>query len=348
MNPTSRAAATPLDQDELRDRLADGLAGLGARLADLSLLPAVAGGGNSGITCLARVTGGGLGERLIVKVAPPGLEPVRNRDVVRQARLLQALGREGRVPVPGVVLVSPGDPPSLPPAVVMRFVEGETIEPGLEPTRPPAEIVRSRSLAAARLLAVLHRLDATALGLDSEAKMSLRDELDKWARAFASVEAPHQAGHGAILSLLVASMPEPVPTAICHGDFRLGNMLCSGPDIGAVIDWEIWSRGDPRLDLSWLLWISDPTHPSAVGPVAGMPSADELIAAYVDAGGDPIGRRELVWFQALTCYKQASTVALLAKHGRRKQDGSAPVFEALTPRLIARARALLESQDIVA
>lgn len=348
MTPAHRAAATPLDQDELRDRLAIGLAGLGVRLDELSRLPAAPGGGNSGITLLARVSGGGVGERLVVKVAPPGLEPVRNRDVVRQARLLRALGREGRVPVPDVVLVSPGDPPALPPAVVMRFVEGAAVEPGLEPTRPSAEIVRSRSLAAARLLAVLHGLDATVLGLDSEVPMSLRDELDKWARAFASVEPAHQAEHGAILRLLVASMPEPVPAAVCHGDFRLGNMLCSGPEIAAVIDWEIWSRSDPRLDLSWLLWISDPTHPSAVGPVAGMPSADELIADYVDAGGHPIGHRELIWFRALTCYKQASTVALLAKHGRRKQDGSAPAFEALAPQLIARARELLESEDTVA
>jgi aminoglycoside phosphotransferase (APT) family kinase protein len=227
----------------------------------------------------------------------------------------------------------------------MRFIEGEAVEPGLEVTRPPAEIVRSRSLAAVRLLAVLHGLDATAMGLDREVPMSLSDELDKWARAFDSVEPAHHAGHRALLPLLVAGMPEPVPAAICHGDFRLGNMLCSGPDIAAVIDWEIWSRSDPRLDLSWLLWISDPTHPSSVGPVAGMPSADELVAAYVDAGGHPIGSRDLAWFRALTCYKQASTVALLAKHGRRKQDGSAPAFEALTPQLIARARALLESQD---
>ncbi|BCO39203.1 aminoglycoside phosphotransferase [Mycobacterium paraintracellulare] len=347
MTPAKRTAATSLDEDELRDRLAAGLAGLGARLHELSLLPAAAGGGNSGITCLARASGGGLGERLIVKVAPPGLEPVRNRDVMRQARLLRALGRDGRVPVPDVVLISPGDPPALPPAAVTRFIEGEAVEPGLEPTRPPAEIVRSRALAAARLLAVLHSLDAAVLGLDGEATMSLSDELDKWARAFASVEPAHQAGHSAILPLLVASMPEPVPAALCHGDFRLGNMLCCGPDIEAVIDWEIWSRSDPRLDLSWMLWISDPTHPSAVGPVAGMPSADELIDAYVEAGGHPIGGRELVWFRALTCYKQASTVALLAKHGRRKQDGSAPAFEALAPQLIARARTLLESHGTV-
>lgn len=344
MTPVSRATATPLDLDELRDRMATGLAGLGVRLDKLDRVPAAPGGGNSGITLVAQVSGGGLGERLVIKVAPPGLKPVRNRDVVRQARLLDALRRDGRVPVPDVVLVSLGDPPALPPAVVMRFVEGDAVEPGLELARPPAGIVRSRSLAAARLLAALHGLDATDLGLDGELPMSLGDELDKWARVFASVEPAHRAGHGAILALLVASMPEPVPAAICHGDFRLGNMLCSGEDIAAVIDWEIWSRSDPRLDLSWLLWISDPAHPSAVGPVAGMPSANELVAAYVDAGGCPIGCRELIWFRALTCYKQASTVALLAKHGRRKQDGSAPPFEALAPQLIAEARTLLESQ----
>lgn len=28
----------------------------------------------------------------------------------------------------------------------------------------------------------------------------------------------------------------------------------------AVIDWEIWSVGDPRTDLAWLLMHADPVH----------------------------------------------------------------------------------------
>lgn len=136
-------------------------------------------------------------------------------------------------------------------------------------------------------------------------------------------------------------MPPPVPAAVCHGDFRLGNMLCNGPEIRAVIDWEIWSRTDPRLDLAWMLWITDAAHPSAVGPVPGMPSRAELVSAYRDAGGRAVPPVELTWFHAMTCYKQAATVALLAKHGRRRGDGTAPTFERLAPVMIERAAGTL-------
>jgi aminoglycoside phosphotransferase (APT) family kinase protein len=342
---TAGRSATELDELELRQRLKTELRAQGTSLEDLSLLPSAAGGGNSGITLLARVLDGDTTGRLVVKVAPPGLEPVRNRDVIRQARLMQALHRDGHVPVPEVVMVSAGDPPDSPPAVAMRFVDGQAVEPGLEARRPPADVVRERYLAAARLLAQLHRIDASQVGLGDEPTLTLRDEITKWTQAFESVEPAYRAGHDEVAPTLVATMPAPVPSTICHGDFRLGNMLCSGTEIRAVIDWEIWSRTDPRLDLTWMLWITDPDHPSAVGPVAGMPSKAELVQAYVDAGGLPVDCAELAWFDAMTCYKQAATIALLAKHGRRRNDGTAPGFERLAPLMIERAARTLRELE---
>ena len=43
-----------------------------------------------------------------------------------------------------------------------------------------------------------------------------------------------------------------------HGDFRLGNLLAVGPEVTAVIDWEIWTVGDPRVDTGWFLTNADP------------------------------------------------------------------------------------------
>ncbi|MGW0584042.1 phosphotransferase family protein, partial [Streptomyces sp. NPDC002920] len=44
-------------------------------------------GGTSSLTYVAALEGVPAGyERVVLKVAPPGLEPVRNRDVLRQAR----------------------------------------------------------------------------------------------------------------------------------------------------------------------------------------------------------------------------------------------------------------------
>jgi hypothetical protein len=59
-------------------------------------------GGASSLTYAAALHAAGDDRRIVVKVAPPGLEPVRNRDVLRQARVLELLGRVPDVAVPEV------------------------------------------------------------------------------------------------------------------------------------------------------------------------------------------------------------------------------------------------------
>jgi hypothetical protein len=75
----------------------------GAQLADLQPLP----GGVSSLTFSARLRAGGSGgerdRRVVVKVAPPGLAPVRNRDVLRQGRVMEALHGAPGVAVPEVL-----------------------------------------------------------------------------------------------------------------------------------------------------------------------------------------------------------------------------------------------------
>ena len=78
-----------------------------------------------------------------------------------------------------------------------------------------------------------------------------------------------------------------VPPAILHGDYRIGNMQFDGERLAAIIDWEIWSLGDPRNDLAWLLTWLDPvqvffTDRSEADERAADAPAErgELIAAY--------------------------------------------------------------------
>ena len=103
-----------LDLDELRRRLA------GADITDVTPL---AGGASS-------LTFGGTrdGRKVVIKVAPPGVEPVAHRDVLRQARIIKALAGT-RVPVPEVLWEDAGDPPHAPPLFVMSHVEGDCAEP---------------------------------------------------------------------------------------------------------------------------------------------------------------------------------------------------------------------------
>src|SRR5215475_10840052 len=96
-----------LDLDELRRRLS------GADVGDVRPLA----GGASSLTFAGRRDG----RAVVVKVAPPGVEPVAHRDVLRQARIIKALGATP-VPVPDVVWEDPGNPPHTPPLFVMSHI----------------------------------------------------------------------------------------------------------------------------------------------------------------------------------------------------------------------------------
>jgi aminoglycoside phosphotransferase (APT) family kinase protein len=280
-------------------------------------------GGASSLTFTGRVVGGPPEvERIVLKVAPPGLEPVRNRDVARQARLMRALDGAPGVRVPSIFFEDDGDPPEVSPFHAMNVVRGECLEPILSPPPPEViEVVPDRAFAAAAMLAALHQVDPEAVGLGGEKETTLTDEIKRWTRAFETVDEQMNARYLEAEELLFATMPEALSNRVCHGDYRLGNMLCDGAEVAALIDWEIWSLSDPRLDLAWFLFFTEEAkHPMASNPgPTGMPSDQALYAAYVDASGSEPADME--WFHCLIRYKEAAATALLMK--RAVKSGAA-------------------------
>src|SRR5207237_5791611 len=112
--------------------------------------------------------------------------------------------------------------------------------------------------SAAQTMASLHALQPDTLGLACEPVVPLAEEVDRWRRLLEAVDQVLAPGWESVASALLATEPAPLPGAITHGDFRLGNMLAVGPRVAAVIDWEIWSVGDPRVDVGWFLANADP------------------------------------------------------------------------------------------
>ncbi|MFT4124714.1 MAG: phosphotransferase family protein [Gordonia sp. (in: high G+C Gram-positive bacteria)] len=305
-------------------------------------------GGTSSLTFIAEIAAvEDGGEALVIKIAPPGLPPVRNRDVLRQGRVMSALAGADGVAVPAIRFSDPGSPPERPPLIAMDMIPGECTEPLLDAERPrdPAtrEQTRHRFLDAVRMLGNLHRLRPAALGLGLEAPVPLAAEIDRWTRAFETVPADLQGDYRSAADALSATMPEPVAPVINHGDFRLGNTLCVGDRITAIIDWEIWSVGDPRIDLSWLAYFTDEAgHPAAAGSQpCGTPAITEVVAGYEEAVGTAV--RDLEWFHALTRYKEAAATGLLIKRARRKGtlSRSFQQMEPALPALVAEARTLV-------
>jgi hypothetical protein len=91
------------------------------------------------------------------------------------------------------------------------------------------------------------------------------------------------------------------PTLV-HGDVRNGNLVVDRDGLQAVLDWELAHLGDPVEDLGWLCvksWRFGVTDRH----VGGFGDVDELCDAYAAAGGRPVDRVRLRWWEALGTLK---------------------------------------------
>ena len=131
-----------------------------------------------------------------------------------------------------------------------------------------------------------------------------------------------------------------MPAAVVHGDFRLGNLLAVGATVTAVIDWEIWSVGDPRIDLGWFLANADPATYQRPTRYAGARAVTRPSCSRSTREPWVATSRDIAWFQALACFKSTATWSLIVKHNRRRDepDPEVEAMAAVLPHLLARVR----------
>lgn len=316
-----------VDLDALRGRLGP---------ADVADVVPLAGGASS-----LTFAGARDGNAVVIKVAPPGVEPVAHRDVLRQARIIKALAAS-QVPVPQVLWEDPGDPPDIPPLFVMSRVAGDCVEPLFDGVAAGSDLVE-RYRNACRVMAALHRLSPAELGLNGEPVLEPVAEVQRWCETLQTVDPVLVPDWEGVRDALLDCAPTVTGPSVVHGDFRLGNLMAAGARINAVIDWEIWSIGDPRIDAGWFLINCDPaTYQRVPASASGAPPTRELAGIYAFKLGIEVP--DLDWFTALACFKSAATWSLIVKHNRRRRIPRAEL-EAMAPtlpRLLARAVSMLD------
>ncbi|MEI2778273.1 MAG: phosphotransferase [Tetrasphaera sp.] len=227
-----------------------------ATLTDLRRLP----GGVSSLTYAATIVRGPVAEA-VIKVAPAGLPAVRNRDVLRQARMMRALAAIPGVPVPWVLGEDDGDPPLF----VMERITGECYEPGTDiTTLPPAPTdVRARMRAAAEALARMQAMTPAALGIPpEEPTFTPEAELRRWARLLETVGPEIAAGHERLRDRLAEHPPAPGDPAVLHG--TTASATCSSPvrscarsSTGRSGRWATPGTTSPGCSLVYLPCVSD-------------------------------------------------------------------------------------------
>jgi aminoglycoside phosphotransferase (APT) family kinase protein len=272
---------------------------------------------------LVRFSRGGRG---FVLRRPP-VHKRRNSDETmrREARVLAALAGSG---VPHPRLIATCDDLSVIGAVfyLMEPVAGFTPTVARPAFLDEPASQRAMALAVVDALAAIGRVDVVGSGLATlgRAEGWLERQVDRWTsqlESYAQFPAWSPAGlpdTAALRGWLTASRPQAWSAGLIHGDYHLANVMIrpDGPEVAAVVDWELATVGDPLVDLGQLLatWCEDGGVASASTVLAlpGFPSRVELVARY--AAGSARDLSSIGWYHALACYRLG--VLLEGTHAR--------------------------------
>lgn len=297
--------------------------------------------------------------RYVLRRPPRHLRPRSNDALICEMRVLTALASTP-VPVPAVI-AGCQDPGVLGRAVfyLMEDVDGFNATVELpEPHATDPALRHEMGCNAARAIAVLGETDHSALGLGDlgHPEGFLERQVGRWLGELDSYAAlDGYPGHdlpgvGEIADWLDRHRPPPGRPGLVHGDYHLANLMFSrtGPQVAAVVDWEMVTVGDPLLDLGWLLatWPGPGGAPgspraSTLAAAGGLPTPAELVACYAEHSSRDVSA--ITWYRVLACFKLG--IVLEGTHARACA-GLAPVavgdqLHAHALALFAQARALI-------
>lgn len=258
---------------------------LGRRLTDISQMR----GGQSNPTFLIATDGG----EYVLRKQPPGQLLPSAHAVDREYRVLEALAGTD-VPVPKPVLFCAERDVIGTPFYLMERLKGRIFwMPTLAELRP--EERRPIFRAMSDTLALLHRVDWRAVGLADYGKPGnyFERQIGRWTRQWQGSQTRENRAIDRLAAWLPAHIPPGDETTICHGDYRLDNLIFhpSEPRVIGVLDWELSTLGHPLADLGYncICFVTSPDYYKGVQGLdlaaLGLPSMAEHVENYCRAAG---------------------------------------------------------------
>jgi aminoglycoside phosphotransferase (APT) family kinase protein len=305
---------------------------------------------------LARVAGGQsnptffvtLGDRRLVLRKKPAGEILPSAHAVdREYRVMSALAAT-TVPVPDTVLFCDDAAVIGTPFYVMERLDGRVFHDAALPGVAPAER-RAMYFAMAETLAALHDVDPESVGLTDFGRAGnyYERQIRRWVAQYESSRWRALPALDAVIAWLPAHLPPEEPARLCHGDFRIGNLMFhpSEPVVIGVLDWELSTLGQPLADVAFsaLGWVTLPEEYGGLRGLdhasLGLPSREAYLAHYFASRRTQAAQSVQPFHTVFALFRFAvifEGIAARARAGSAAADNAAAVGE-LAPLFAHRA-----------
>ncbi|WP_169799523.1 phosphotransferase family protein [Novosphingobium lentum] len=273
----------------------------------------------------------GATEQLVLRMDP--LEGIVETSREREAQLIEAIG--GTVPAPSVAFVDSDGRHMGQPAMITRFVRGDTKPRDATSGPSGVGIVIGERASAALIpqyldnLVAIHGFDFARADLATYAvpqagtTQAALWQLNFWERVLED----DQVEASPLLTYTACWLRERAPVCdapvLLHGDYRLGNFMFDEDtlEMTAVLDWELAHIGDVHEDISYSLEPLFCSRDAQGRPlVASMMPVPAFLDGYAERSGRTIDPTVLHWYQVLNSFKLS--VMNFASGVRAARDGT--------------------------
>jgi aminoglycoside phosphotransferase (APT) family kinase protein len=175
-------------------------------------------------------------------------------------------------------------------------------------------------------------------------------QVERWTRFFERIKGRELPGLDEASAWLASHKPLDFVPGVMHGDYQFANVMFrhgTPARMAAIIDWEMGTIGDPKIDLAWALgnWPEDTNSGERTGyvDITGMPGRSDLLAFYAERSGRQVD--DFDYYTILARWKLA--IVLEQGYQRAAGDPKLEAFGDIVVDNMAQAAELAESTSYV-
>jgi aminoglycoside phosphotransferase (APT) family kinase protein len=290
-----------------------------------------------------------------LRMPPPSAPAPRDDGILREWRIIDALDGTDVPHTPAIRMCEDASVLGRP-FYLMGFVVGwspmDDREGWPAPFDTDLEARQGLAYQLAESIALLSKVDWRAKGLQDLGRPDGFHErqVDRWTAFLERIKGRELPGMDVASAWLRAHRPLDYSPGLMHGDYQFANVMYrhgAPATLAAIVDWEMGTVGDPKLDLAWMIqsWPEDTDGPEAAESsyvdLRGMPSRAEILAHYAEVSGRQV--EDIDYYVILAKWKLA--IVLEQGFQRAGDDEKLQAFGPIVLDLMHGAAELAETTD---